>query len=166
MNVICLGGRTVGRGWRGISCRRFSSAAFSDAPRHLRRLSKAGARASEDTPMSITPISVTNLRADDGRRAEPAVVQHHPHALDRIFSDYAQPRDMAFGADGAADDRRLHARRHGRLRGWPPPTSPWSIWHVRMRTFGASAPLKALQKKLGVKPERVAALAKEPVAKQ
>jgi transketolase len=30
-----------------------------------------------------------------------------------------------------------------------------------MRTFGASAPLKELQKKFGFEPERVAALAKE-----
>jgi transketolase len=37
---------------------------------------------------------------------------------------------------------------------------------VGMRTFGASAPLKALQKKFGFEPERVATLAKELVAKQ
>ena len=36
---------------------------------------------------------------------------------------------------------------------------------VGMRTFGASAPLKALQKKFGFEPERVATLAKELVAK-
>jgi transketolase len=35
-----------------------------------------------------------------------------------------------------------------------------------MRTFGASAPLKALQKKFGFEPERVATLAKELLAKQ
>jgi transketolase len=37
---------------------------------------------------------------------------------------------------------------------------------VGMRTFGASAPLKALQKKFGFEPERVVTLAKELVAKQ
>jgi transketolase len=37
---------------------------------------------------------------------------------------------------------------------------------VGMRTFGASAPLKALQKKFGFEPERVAAVARELVAKR
>jgi transketolase len=32
---------------------------------------------------------------------------------------------------------------------------------VGMKTFGASAPLKALQKKFGFEPERVAAVAKD-----
>ena len=37
---------------------------------------------------------------------------------------------------------------------------------VGMRTFGASAPLKALQEKFGFEPERVAAAAKELLSKQ
>jgi transketolase len=37
---------------------------------------------------------------------------------------------------------------------------------VGMRTFGASAPLKALQEKFGFEPERVAALAKELLGRQ
>jgi transketolase len=35
-----------------------------------------------------------------------------------------------------------------------------------MRTFGASAPLKALQEKFGFDPERVTAAAKELLGKQ
>jgi transketolase len=35
-----------------------------------------------------------------------------------------------------------------------------------MRTFGASAPLKALQEKFGFEPERVAAAAKELLGKR
>ena len=35
-----------------------------------------------------------------------------------------------------------------------------------MTTFGASAPLKALQKKFGFEPDRVAAAAKELLGKQ
>src|SRR5256885_1346525 len=37
---------------------------------------------------------------------------------------------------------------------------------IGMRTFGASAPLKALQEKFGFDPERVAAAAKELLGKQ
>jgi len=37
--------------------------------------------------------------------------------------------------------------------------------HVGMTTFGASAPLKELQKKFGFTPEAVAAAAKEQLAK-
>jgi transketolase len=36
---------------------------------------------------------------------------------------------------------------------------------IAMKTFGASAPLKELQKKFGFTPERVAAIAKEQIAK-
>ena len=35
-----------------------------------------------------------------------------------IFSDYARPGHPAVGTDGAADHLRVHARRHGRRRGW------------------------------------------------
>jgi transketolase len=37
---------------------------------------------------------------------------------------------------------------------------------IGMKTFGASAPLKALQEKFGFEPERVAASAKELLGKQ
>jgi transketolase len=37
---------------------------------------------------------------------------------------------------------------------------------IGMRTFGASAPLKALQEKFGFEPDRVAAAAKELLAKR
>jgi ribose 5-phosphate isomerase B len=40
MNVICLGGRTVGASVAWDLVQTFLGAAFSDAPRHLRRLSK------------------------------------------------------------------------------------------------------------------------------
>ena len=40
MNVICLGGRTVGASVAWDLVQTFLDAAFSDAPRHLRRLSK------------------------------------------------------------------------------------------------------------------------------
>ena len=40
MNVICLGGRTVGAGVAWDLLQTFLAAEFSDAPRHLRRLSK------------------------------------------------------------------------------------------------------------------------------
>ena len=40
MNVICLGGRTVGASVAWDLVQAFLGAAFSDAPRHLRRLSK------------------------------------------------------------------------------------------------------------------------------
>ena len=37
---------------------------------------------------------------------------------------------------------------------------------IGMRTFGASAPLKELQKKFGFEPERVAAVAKEVLGRK
>jgi ribose 5-phosphate isomerase B len=40
MNVICIGGRTVGSEVAWDLIRTFLAAEFSDAPRHLRRLSK------------------------------------------------------------------------------------------------------------------------------
>ena len=40
MNVICLGGRTVGASVAWDLVQTFLGAAFSDAPRHLRRLGK------------------------------------------------------------------------------------------------------------------------------
>jgi len=40
MNVICLGGRTIGASVAWDLVQTFLAAAFSDAPRHLRRLSK------------------------------------------------------------------------------------------------------------------------------
>src|SRR5437867_9593892 len=40
MNIICMGGRTVGAGVAWDLVQTFLAAAFSDAPRHLRRLSK------------------------------------------------------------------------------------------------------------------------------
>ena len=40
MNIICLGGRTVGAGVAWDLLQTFLAAEFSDAPRHLRRLSK------------------------------------------------------------------------------------------------------------------------------
>ena len=40
MNVICVGGRTVGPGVAWDLVRTFLAAEFSDAPRHLRRLGK------------------------------------------------------------------------------------------------------------------------------
>ena len=40
MNIICLGGRTVGPSVAWDLVQTFLAAAFSDAPRHLRRLSK------------------------------------------------------------------------------------------------------------------------------
>jgi ribose 5-phosphate isomerase B len=40
MNVICIGGRTVGAEVAWDLIRTFLAAEFSDAPRHLRRLSK------------------------------------------------------------------------------------------------------------------------------
>ena len=50
VNVICLGGRTVGASVAWDLVQAFLGAAFSDAPRHLRRLSKVAlleARTSE-----------------------------------------------------------------------------------------------------------------------
>jgi len=40
MNVICMGGRTVGAAVAWDLVQAFLDAKFSDAPRHLRRLSK------------------------------------------------------------------------------------------------------------------------------
>jgi len=40
MNVICIGGRTVGPGVAWDLVQTFLGAEFSQAPRHLRRLSK------------------------------------------------------------------------------------------------------------------------------
>jgi ribose 5-phosphate isomerase B len=40
MNIICIGGRTVGAGVAWDLVQTFLAAAFSDAPRHLRRLNK------------------------------------------------------------------------------------------------------------------------------
>src|SRR2546422_5227953 len=40
MNIICMGGRTVGAGVAWDLMQTFLAAAFSQAPRHLRRLSK------------------------------------------------------------------------------------------------------------------------------
>ena len=40
MNIICIGGRTVGRGVAWDLVQAFLAAEFSQAPRHLRRLSK------------------------------------------------------------------------------------------------------------------------------
>ena len=40
MNVICLGGRTIGASVAWDLVQTFLGAAFSDAPRHLRRVSK------------------------------------------------------------------------------------------------------------------------------
>jgi len=40
MNVICIGGRTVGSGVAWDLVQAFLASEFSDAPRHLRRLSK------------------------------------------------------------------------------------------------------------------------------
>src|SRR5512132_1245288 len=43
MNIICLGGRTVGPSVAWDLVQTFLAAEFSDAPRHLRRLSKVAA---------------------------------------------------------------------------------------------------------------------------
>ena len=40
MNIICVGGRTIGPGVAWDLVQTFLAAEFSDAPRHLRRLSK------------------------------------------------------------------------------------------------------------------------------
>lgn len=40
MNIICIGGRTVGPGVAWDLVQTFLAAEFSQAPRHLRRLSK------------------------------------------------------------------------------------------------------------------------------
>jgi ribose 5-phosphate isomerase B len=40
MNIICVGGRTVGPSVAWDLVHTFLAAEFSDAPRHLRRLSK------------------------------------------------------------------------------------------------------------------------------
>jgi len=43
MNIICIGGRTVGASVAWDLVQAFLAAKFSDAPRHLRRLSKVAA---------------------------------------------------------------------------------------------------------------------------
>jgi ribose 5-phosphate isomerase B len=43
MNIICIGGRTVGLGVAWDLVQTFLAAEFSQAPRHLRRLSKVAA---------------------------------------------------------------------------------------------------------------------------
>ena len=43
MNIICIGGRTVGTSVAWDLVQAFLAAKFSDAPRHLRRLSKVAA---------------------------------------------------------------------------------------------------------------------------
>jgi len=43
MNIICMGGRTVGAGVAWDLVQTFLAAEFSQAPRHLRRLSKVAA---------------------------------------------------------------------------------------------------------------------------
>ena len=43
MNIICLGGRTIGSGVAWDLVQAFLGAEFSDAPRHLRRLRKVAA---------------------------------------------------------------------------------------------------------------------------
>jgi ribose 5-phosphate isomerase B len=43
MNIICIGGRTVGPGVAWDLVQAFLAAEFSDAPRHLRRLAKVAA---------------------------------------------------------------------------------------------------------------------------
>jgi ribose 5-phosphate isomerase B len=53
MNIICLGGRTVGPGVAWDLLQTFLAAEFSQAPRHLRRLSKVAAL--EFQPMRANP---------------------------------------------------------------------------------------------------------------
>jgi ribose 5-phosphate isomerase B len=53
MNIICLGGRTVGPGVAWDLLQTFLAAEFSRAPRHLRRLSKVAAL--EFQPMRANP---------------------------------------------------------------------------------------------------------------
>ena len=43
MNILCMGGRTVGAGVAWDLVQTFLAAQFSDAPRHLRRLTKVAA---------------------------------------------------------------------------------------------------------------------------
>lgn len=43
MNVLCIGGRTIGAGVAWDLAQTFLAAEFSQAPRHLRRLSKMAA---------------------------------------------------------------------------------------------------------------------------
>jgi len=53
MNIICIGGRTVGPGVAWDLLQTFLAAEFSQAPRHLRRLSKVAAL--ECQPMRVNP---------------------------------------------------------------------------------------------------------------
>jgi ribose 5-phosphate isomerase B len=53
MNIICLGGRTVGSGVAWDLVERFLGAEFSQALRHLRRLSKVASL--ESQPMRTSP---------------------------------------------------------------------------------------------------------------
>jgi ribose 5-phosphate isomerase B len=53
MNVICIGGRTVGPSVAWDLVQTFLAAEFSDAPRHLRRLSKVARL--ELQPMRVNP---------------------------------------------------------------------------------------------------------------
>jgi len=53
MNVLCIGGRTVGPSVAWDLVKAFLAAEFSDAPRHLRRLSKVARL--ELQPMRVNP---------------------------------------------------------------------------------------------------------------
>ena len=52
MNIICVGGRTVGSSVAWDLVRTFLAAEFSDAPRHLRRLAKVAALDPQPTRMN------------------------------------------------------------------------------------------------------------------
>src|SRR4029453_2369717 len=57
MNIICIGGRTVGASVAWDLVQTFLAAKFSDAPRHLRRLSKVAALELESTRRATQSVT-------------------------------------------------------------------------------------------------------------
>ena len=100
MNILCMGGRTVGPAVAWDLVQTFLAAEFSQAERHLRRLGK----------VASLEAGRSNRKSEEGvhdrRTNGSAVDQHHPHAVDRCRA--AGQFRASRHADGARA-ARLHA---------------------------------------------------------
>jgi ribose 5-phosphate isomerase B len=74
MNILCMGGRTVGPAVAWDLVQTFLAAEFSQAPRHLRRLSKVASLETEKETGGIN---------HDRRRDDSISNQHNSHTFDR-----------------------------------------------------------------------------------
>jgi len=77
MNILCMGGRTVGPAVAWDLVQTFLAAEFSQAPRHLRRLSKVASLETEKETGGIN---------HDRRRDDSISYQHNSHTFDRRSS--------------------------------------------------------------------------------